>query len=78
MQARIGRAYTSTVLEESEPGVYKVKLDAPESGYTAYYIEMTYPSGLEKPFKFSSGVKVVPDVTEFEWELAPDSAREQK
>jgi PhoPQ-activated pathogenicity-related protein len=58
--------------------VYKTKLETPETGYTAYYIEMTYPSGLAKPFKFSSGVKIVPDVTEYEWRMAPDSAREQK
>ncbi|MBT3529609.1 MAG: PhoPQ-activated pathogenicity [Gammaproteobacteria bacterium] len=78
MQARIGRAYTSLALVEVEPGVYKTKLETPETGYTAYYIEMTYPSGLAKPFKFSSGVKIVPDVTEYEWRMAPDSAREQK
>lgn len=75
MQARIGRAYTSTVLTESEPGVYRAKLDAPESGYTAYYIEIAYPSGLSVPFKFSTGIKVVPDTTEFEWQMAPATSR---
>ena len=29
----------------------------------------------EAPFKFSSGVKVVPDTTEYAWEFKPDSAR---
>ncbi len=75
MQQVIGRAYTSTVLSETEAGVYQVKLDAPDSGYTVYYIEMAYPSGIETPLKFSSGVKVVPDVTDYEWQMAPDSAR---
>ncbi len=78
MQARIGRAYTSSVLEEVEPGVFKARIDTPDTGYTAYYIEMIYPSGLEKPLKFSSGVKIVPDVTEYQWQQAPDSARVQK
>ena len=77
MQARIGKAYTSTPLTEVEPGVYSVKLEPPASGYTAYYIEMAYPSGIDTPLKFSTGVKVVPDVTEYEWEMAPDSARER-
>ncbi len=74
-QAVIGRAYTSSPLEEIESGVYQVKLDPPEKGYTAYYVEMHYPSGIGAPFKFSSGVKVVPDVTEYQWEFLPDSAR---
>jgi PhoPQ-activated pathogenicity-related protein len=74
-QAVIGRAYTSSPLEEIESGVYQVKLDPPEKGYTAYYVEMHYPSGIGVPFKFSSGVKVVPDVTEYQWEFLPDSAR---
>ena len=74
-QEIIGKAYTSSLLNEVEPGVYKVKLDPPERGYTAYYIEMHYPSGIETPFKFSSGVKVVPDTTEHTWEYKPDSAR---
>ena len=77
MQAVIGRAYSSTPLSEVEPGVYKVKLDPPAVGYTAYYIEMAYPSGIDTPFKFSTGVKIVPDVTDYHWEMAPDSARER-
>ncbi len=75
MQPVIGRAYTSTVLSEVEPGVYRAKLDAPDTGYIAYYIEMAYPSGIGVPLKFSSGVKVVPDVTEYEWQMTPDSSR---
>lgn len=75
MQAVIGRAYTSSVLEEIEPGVYKAKVDAPESGFTAYYIEAQYPSGLSVPFKFSSGVKIVPDTVDFQWQMAPERLR---
>lgn len=67
-QAVIGRAYNSTEIEESEPGIYRIKLDAPDEGYTAYYLEAEYPSGTSVPFKFSSGVKVVPDVVEHQWQ----------
>ncbi len=76
MQAVIGRAYESTPLSEVDPGVYRVRLAAPDSGYTAYYVEVHYPSGVSEPFKFTSGVKVVPDVTEFEWRLTPESTRQ--
>ena len=74
-QAILGKAYKSTPLSEIEAGVYQIKLDAPEQGYTAYYVEMHYPSGISEPFKFSTGVKVVPDVTDYEWQFTPDSSR---
>jgi PhoPQ-activated pathogenicity-related protein len=77
MQAAIDRGYISTALQENEPGVYKVRLDAPPSGFTAYYIEAHYPSEVVEPFKFTSGVKVVPDVTEYQWEMASDRARQR-
>lgn len=75
MQDVIGRAYTSTPLQEVEPGRYVTKLDAPESGYTAYYVEMEYPSGLSVPFKFTTGVKIVPDVYEHAWQPSTDEDR---
>ena len=75
-QAVIVRAYQSTPLEEIEPGTYQVKLNPPEQGYTAYYVEMHYSSGISAPFKFSTEVKVVPDVTEYQWEFTPDSSRQ--
>ena len=74
-QAILGKAYKSSPLSEIEAGVYQIKLDAPEQGYTAYYVEMHYPSGISEPFKFSTGVKVVPDVTDYEWQFTPDSSR---
>lgn len=77
MQAVIGRAYASTPVEEvtGEPGVYRVKIDPPAQGFTAYYLEMIYPGGGSTPLKFSTGVKIMPDVTEFQWQFLPDSAR---
>lgn len=75
MQAVIGRAYTSSVLEAIEPGVYQAKVKEPDSGFTAYYIEAEYPSGLKVPFKFSSGVKIVPDTVEHQWQMAPERLR---
>ena len=41
-------------LTESEPGVYQIKLDPPEAGYTAYYVELAFPSGTVEPLKFST------------------------
>lgn len=78
MKDVIGNAYKSTPLEEVEPGKYVVKLDAPKSGFTAYYVEMTYPSGLKVPFKFSTGTKIVPDVVNHKWEMSPQSERDKE
>ena len=78
MQDVIGRAYTSTPLREVEPGRYVVKVEAPPTGHTAYYVEMAFPSGLPVPFKFSTGVKVVPDTTEHVWQPASEQDRLQQ
>ena len=77
MQDLIGRAYTSTPLEEVEPGRYVARVEAPDTGYTAYFVEMSFPSGISAPFKFSTGIKVVPDVTEHNWQQATESERLQ-
>ena len=62
---KIGPAYTSTVLAESRPGVYVGKVAKPAEGFTAYFVEMTYPGIAKTPFKFTSGVRVSPDVLPF-------------
>ncbi len=70
MQQSIGRAYQSSPLQEVEPGKYVAKIDIPKSGYTVYYVEMSYPSGISVPFKFSTGTKVLPDTVAYEWKKA--------
>lgn len=63
--ARIGPAYRSAKLAPVSPGHYVGQVRKPSKGYTAYFIELTYPSGGAYPFKFTTGVKVVPDVYPF-------------
>jgi len=75
MQAVIGKAYTSTVLSEQEPGIYRAKVATPETGFTAFYIEMSYPSGTDLPLKFSSGTSVVPDRLAHRWQMTSASSR---
>lgn len=59
---KIGPAYHSSDLKEIAPGRYVAELVKPGKGYTAYFVELTYPSGSKYPFKFTTGVKVMPDV----------------
>lgn len=57
----IGPAYKSTVLTSRGDNVYLGHVDKPEKGWTAYFVELTYPSGGKYPFKFTTAVRVTPD-----------------
>jgi PhoPQ-activated pathogenicity-related protein len=65
----IGRGYTSTTLTGSH-GVYKAKAPNPEQGFSAYFVELTYPGPGKYPYKFTTEVSIVPDVLPFRWEDA--------
>jgi PhoPQ-activated pathogenicity-related protein len=62
---KIGPAYRSRELAPVSPGRYLAQLRKPPKGYTANFVELTFPSGGKYPFKFTTGVKVVPDVYPF-------------
>jgi PhoPQ-activated pathogenicity-related protein len=66
----LGKAYTSSVLQPQADGTYVGHVDKPASGYTAFFVEMTYDSGFSVPFKFTTEVSVTPDVLPFKWEDA--------
>jgi len=63
---KIGPAYKATPLSESGKGKYIARVAKPEKGYTAYFVELTFPSGGKYPFKFTTDVKVIPDVYPYE------------
>ncbi len=58
----LGRKYTSTDLELQPGGGYVGNVSAPEEGFTAYFVELTYDVGAPTPLKFTTNVRVVPDV----------------
>ncbi|MGH9845260.1 MAG: PhoPQ-activated protein PqaA family protein, partial [Blastocatellia bacterium] len=59
----IGAKWKATLLAAQANGDYVAKVPAPKRGFTAYMVEMTFPSGLAlAPFKFTTGVKVIPDI----------------
>ena len=73
----IGNAFTSTPLQPQADGTYVGNVDKPVSGFTAYFVEMTYPTGTKYPFKFTTEVYVKPDILPYRWEdarpiVAPD------
>ena len=60
----IGKAYTSTVLDDMGDGVYVAKIDKAEPGYTAFFIEATFPTKTSW-LKLTSGVRITPDTLPF-------------
>jgi PhoPQ-activated pathogenicity-related protein len=62
----IGPRWTSASLKDTGHGEYEAKVAPPKKGWTAYMVELTFPSSQPTaPFKFTTGVKVVPDVLPF-------------
>ncbi|MBO0858863.1 MAG: PhoPQ-activated pathogenicity-related family protein [Chloracidobacterium sp.] len=62
----IGPRWKSSPMQEQSDGVYMARIAPPKRGWTAYMLEMTFPGGLPSaPFKFTTGVKVIPDVEPF-------------
>ncbi len=66
----IGRAWTSSPLAETSPGVYVARAEAPERGFTAFMVELVYDSSGPYPFKFTTDVSVLPDALPFTLEGA--------
>lgn len=61
----IGTAYTKTPLSPQSDGSYLGQVDQPAKGFTAFFVELVYPTGHEHPLKFTTEVSVVPDVLLF-------------
>lgn len=66
----IGKAFTSTPLAAQADGTFVGNVPRPASGYTAYFVELVYPSGGKYPLKFTTEVSVKPDVLPYRWEDA--------
>jgi PhoPQ-activated pathogenicity-related protein len=58
----IGKAYTATELKDEGGGVYVARVSKPAKGFTAYFVELAFPSGGKYPFKFTTQVWVTPDI----------------
>ncbi|MBA3975358.1 MAG: PhoPQ-activated pathogenicity [Candidatus Solibacter sp.] len=72
---RIGPAYKSTDVAETAPNTWVVKTPAVEKGWVAYFVELTFPAPEGMAWKFTTGVKVMPDAYPFP---APDFAAATK
>jgi PhoPQ-activated pathogenicity-related protein len=57
----LGKAFTSTKVEPDAAGRYVAAVAAPQAGWSAYFLEFTFPGAGAVPLKFTSGVQIVPD-----------------
>jgi len=64
----LGLVWQSTSLTDQGGGVYLGKVPEPPKGWTALFVELTFPSGNQSPpFKFTTQVRVVPDVLPYKF-----------
>jgi PhoPQ-activated pathogenicity-related protein len=64
------KAFTATLLTRRGDGTWVGKVAKPASGWTAYFVELVYPSGGAYPFKFTTEVSVIPDTLPYKWKDA--------
>lgn len=63
----LGPQYRSSDLNDEGKGVYVAKVAKPEKGWTAFFVELTFPSGCQAPFKFTTNVRVTPDTVNYKF-----------
>jgi PhoPQ-activated pathogenicity-related protein len=56
-----GTNWQSTALSGQGDGVFVGRVPKPAKGWTAFFVELTFPGGTAAPFKFTTPVRVVPD-----------------
>ena len=64
------KAFTSTPLTVQPDGRYVGNVEKPPTGFTAYFVELTYPTGGKFPLKVTTEVYVKPDIYPYRWEDA--------
>jgi PhoPQ-activated pathogenicity-related protein len=61
----IGPAYRQSAVPVSGDGKYIAKAAEPARGWVAYFVELTFASGGRFPFKFTTGVRIAPNLLPF-------------
>lgn len=62
----LGPAFTSTPVEADARGIHSAFVPAPERGWSAWFLELTYDVGAPRSLKLTTEVVVTPDVLPFE------------
>jgi PhoPQ-activated pathogenicity-related protein len=62
-----GPKWESGSVADEGNGVYVAKVPAPAKGWTGFFVELTFPSLSQVPFKFTTSVRVVPDTLPYKF-----------
>jgi len=62
----IGRAYQPTAIPLRPDGKYNIRVEAPQKGYSAFFVELTFAAFENLPLKVTTGVVVTPDTYPYE------------
>jgi len=62
-----GAIWKSSPVKASADGTYAVTMSAPEAGWTAHMVEITFAGPGGTPLKYTTPVKVLPETTPFEY-----------
>ncbi|MBI3468162.1 MAG: PhoPQ-activated pathogenicity-related family protein [Planctomycetes bacterium] len=57
----IGKAYRSRTLSADGGGGFVGRIDPPSSGWTAFFVELTFDVGQAFPLKLTTAVRILPD-----------------
>lgn len=66
----IGKTWKETRLQPDSTGRYSGRAPEPDSGWSAYFVEVTFPSSAPAPFKFTTEVRVTPQRLPHEFKVA--------
>jgi PhoPQ-activated pathogenicity-related protein len=67
----LGPVWKSSLLDSAPAGAYIGRVSAPPQGYTAFFVEMTFPNSGSAPFKFTTAVRILPDTLPFKMDPKP-------
>ncbi len=68
----LGPEWKDTTISLTEDGKYNIEIQAPEQGWTAHFVELTFAGNA--PIKVSTGIKVLPETYPYE-EFSPDLSK---
>ena len=64
----IGPTWKSIAIKKGSDGDYVGEIETPAEGWTAFFVELTYANKGPAPFKFTTGVRVLPTTLPYKWE----------
>ena len=70
----IGRAYKEQELDRVSGDTFVAKVEEPTAGWTAFFVQLEFDVGAPKPIRFSTPVRVIPELLPFADKMAPISS----